>query len=125
MLSFLLDEHISPKVGIQLQKKLPDITVRTLQTWPQGRYSQASDETLLAVANQHSLTLVTDDIRTILTLLRSFALQGQHYSSIVLVDQKTIAASNIGKLTRALLSLWELENKSVWTDRIVFLQSPR
>ena len=125
MLSFLLDEHISPKVGIQLQKKLPDITVRTLQTWPQGRYSQASDETLLAVANQHSLTLVTDDIRTILTLLRSFALQGQHYSSIVLVDQKTIAASNIGKLTRALLSLWESENKSVWTDRIVFLQSPR
>lgn len=125
MLSFLLDEHISPKVGIQLQRKLPDITVRTLQTWQQGRYLQASDETLLAVANQHSLTLVTYDTRTIPTLLRSLALQGQHHSGIVFVDQKTVAASNIGKLTKALLSLWESENESVWTDRIVFLQSPR
>ncbi|MGI8932502.1 DUF5615 family PIN-like protein [Leptolyngbya sp. BC1307] len=125
MLSFLLDEHISPKVGTQLQKKLPEITVRALQTWQQGRYLQASDELLLTVAAQHSLTLVTYDTRTIPTLLRSLAVQGQHHSGIVFIDQKTIAASDIGKLTKALLSLWKAENKSMWTDRIMFLRSPR
>ncbi len=125
MLSFLLDEHISPKVGTQLQKKLPEITVRALQTWQQGRYLQASDELLLTVAAQHSLTLVTYDTRTIPTLLRSLAVQGQHHSGIVFIDRKTIAASDIGKLTKALLSLWKAENKSMWTDRIMFLRSPR
>lgn len=86
---------------------------------------QASDETLLTMAAQHSLTLVTYDTRTIPTLLKSLSLQGQQHSGIVFIDQKTIAASDIGKLTKALLSLWKAENKGVWTNRIVFLQSPR
>lgn len=125
MLSFLLDEHISPKVGTQLEKKLPEITVRALQTWQQGQYLQASDEWLLTVAAQHSLTLVTYDTRTIPTLLKNLALQGQHHAGIIFIDQRTIRASDIGKMTKALLSLWKAENKSVWTDRTVFLQSPR
>jgi hypothetical protein len=37
MLAFLLDEHISPKVGMQIRQKNPAIPVYELQTWEQRR----------------------------------------------------------------------------------------
>jgi hypothetical protein len=43
MLSFLLDEHISPTVAEQISRKCPEILIFPLITWQEGRYLGDSD----------------------------------------------------------------------------------
>lgn len=124
MLSFLLDENVSPKVKKQLNKKHSGIIVHALQTWQQGRYLQAPDDLLLEVAHQNSLTLVTYDVSTIPNLLSSLALQKQNHAGVIFIYKKTIRPSDIGGVTKALLSLWEAENQSDWTNLIYSLKKP-
>lgn len=38
MLSFLLDEHISPIVAEQVKLKRPKIEIISLQNWQEGRF---------------------------------------------------------------------------------------
>lgn len=121
MLSFLLDEHISPKVGVQLKNKNADITVHTLQAWQQGRYLQAPDDLILDVACQHSLTLVSYDTRTIPALLKDLALQQKDHAGVIFVDSKTIKSNDIGTLVEALHRLWTAQKDREWTSRCLFL----
>ena len=60
--------------------------------------------TLLEAAKQR-LTLVTYDRRTIPPLLKSWAEAGRAHGGVTLVDDKTIAPSNIGALVWALAEL--------------------
>ena len=120
MLSFLLDEHISPKVAEQLHQKCPDITVHVLQTWEQGRYLQIADNLLLNLANQHDLTLVTYDLKTIPVLLAELAEKGHDHGGLIFVDQKTIPSNNFGLLIKSLIYLWEAEKEEVWKNRVIF-----
>ncbi|MGD1952358.1 MAG: DUF5615 family PIN-like protein [Leptolyngbyaceae cyanobacterium] len=121
MLSFLLDEHISPKVAEQLHLKCPDMTVYVLQTWEQGRYLQIADNLLLNLASQYSLTLVTYDLKTIPMLLAELAEQG--HRGVIFVDQKTIPPNNFGLLIKSLIYLWEAEKEKIWKNRVVFLEA--
>ncbi|MEM9906407.1 MAG: DUF5615 family PIN-like protein [Cyanobacteria bacterium P01_D01_bin.44] len=123
MLSFLLDEHISPKVSEQIRHKYPDIPVYGLQTWQRGRHLHSSDDLLIELAKQNSLTLVTYDLRTIPTLLANLVVQGRDHKGVIFIDQKTIPPNNFGLLIRSLVYLWNLENENDWTNRVLFLEA--
>jgi hypothetical protein len=123
MLSFLLDEHISPKVSEQIRQKCPNLLVYVLQSWEQGRYLQLSDDLLLNLAVEHSLTLVTYDLRSIPTLLADLAEQGRDHTGVIFVDQKTIPPNNFGRLIRSLVFLWETEKEKDWKNRVIFLEA--
>ncbi|MEO0808638.1 MAG: DUF5615 family PIN-like protein [Cyanobacteria bacterium J06643_4] len=121
MLVFLLDEHISPKVSSQLQQKNAKIIVRTLQTWENGLYLQASDEKIINAASKQSLTLVTYDLKTIPPLLNKLAEEEQSHAGIIFVNEQTISSSNIGRLVKALHALWEKNHEQDWMNRCVYL----
>ncbi len=125
MLSFLLDEHISPKVAIQLKTKHPEIPVYDLQHWQQGIYLQKPDQVILDAATQQLLTLVTYDLRTIPTLLKHLSEQGQDHAGVIFVRPQTIQPDDIGGLVKALFCLWEKEHQQEWTNRIYFLSPKR
>ncbi|MEO0455455.1 MAG: hypothetical protein AAF152_02570 [Cyanobacteria bacterium P01_A01_bin.114] len=123
MLSFSLDEHISPKVGEKIRQKHPNIPIYGLQTWEQGRHLQSGDDLLVSLA--YSLTLVTYDLRTIPTLLADLAVQNRDHSGVIFIDQKTIPPNDFGLLIRSLVYLWDLEKEADWTNRVLFLETRR
>ena len=123
MLKFLLDEHISPRVGEQLCNKCPSMSVYTLQTWEDGRYLQLPDDVLMTLAYQHSLTLVTYDLRTIPLLLSEWAALEQDHAGVIFIDQKTIQSSNFGLLVKSLMHVWNVEKKAKWKNRVMFLEA--
>ena len=73
MLSFLLDEHVSPDVAVIVRRSRPEIPVVALLDWQEGIWIGESDEAILRAASAHPLTLVTYDQRTFPRLLQSWA----------------------------------------------------
>ncbi len=69
-LRLLLDEHLSPRIAVQLVARNPANMVVTLQEWQRGAYLHAADRQILEAARCHGLTLVAYDQRTIMALLR-------------------------------------------------------
>ena len=69
MLSFLLDEQISPEIAKQIAKKSPGIRIFSLHTWQNGYYLGFPDEIILQAAAVDNMTLVTYDQKTIPPLL--------------------------------------------------------
>jgi hypothetical protein len=65
--------------------------------------------------------LVTYDQRTIVPLLRVWTEQEIAHGGVILIDERTIAQSNIGGLVRALAHLWEAEHQTDWTNQVVYL----
>lgn len=64
MLSFLLDEHLSPDVSVIVERSRPEIPVVALLDWQHGIWIGESDEGILRAAGAEALTLVTCDQRT-------------------------------------------------------------
>jgi len=124
MLSFLLDEHISPEVSKQLQKTHPNINIHPLQKWENGKYLGASDRSILTNAYEQGLTLVTYDLRTIPLLLQELSQQEESHAGVVFINEKTIASKDIGGLVKALTLLWQAEHQQNWKNRIFFIQPP-
>jgi hypothetical protein len=75
MLSFLLDEQISPKVAEQSRLKWPGVAIQSIYRWRQGEFCGTKDELLLAGARQDGLTLVTYDLTSIPVLLAEWRRQ--------------------------------------------------
>ena len=59
MLSFLLDEHVSPEVAVIVGRSRPEIPVFALLDWQEGIWIGESDEEILRAAGAEALTLVS------------------------------------------------------------------
>ena len=125
LLRLLLDEHLSPAIVEHLRRRNPEIALLSLQEWENGAYLRAEDALLLAAAHRQRLTLVTYDQRTIVPLLKSWGEQDIEHGGVILVDARTLAASDIGGLVTALDSLWWSLGQLDWTNRVVYLTARR
>ena len=121
MLRLLLDEHLSPRIGIGLRRTNPMIEVHAISQWERGTFLGRADAELLAKAVAQGLTLVTYDCRTIPDLLIKWEEQGRPHGGVIFVDEKTLAPDDIGGLVRALASLSRDFGHLDWTDREMFL----
>ncbi len=122
MLSFLLDEHISPTVAEQISRQRPEILIFPLITWQKGRYLGDANEIVLKAATKAQLTLVTYDQNTIPPLLCEWGEARKSHGGIIFVDYQSIRPNNFGLLIRSLLTLWDLQSKQDWTNRLVYLK---
>jgi len=122
MLSFLLDEHISPVVAQQIKAKEPKVDVFPLLTWQEGAYLGLPDEVILKAATADQLTLVTYDQTTIPPVLWAWGESGQARGGVIFVDYQSIPPQDFGGLIQALLGLWWQEGERDWTDRLIYLK---
>jgi len=116
----LLDSHLPAALARQLQRH--GIDVVALADWMDGSQRTASDDHLLSLAYTDQRVLVTCDCQTIPPLLKDWAQMGQHHGGVILVDQHTLRANDIGGLFRALRKLVEQSGEEDWQDQVVFLR---
>lgn len=117
----LLDAHISPALAHGLL--LDGVDTVSMRDWLGGNYRAATDEQILTAAAADERVLVTYDLRTIPTLLREWGASGRPHAGVVLVDDKTLASSNVGGLRSALRALVTELGNEVWSNRVVFLRA--
>ncbi len=122
MLSFLLDEHVSPDVAVIVGRSRPDIPVYALVNWQDGIWIGESDEEILRAAGVDSLTLVTYDQRTFPRLLQRWAELKETHAGVVFVDERTIAPNDLPELARSLILLWDEHRNLDWSNRLAFLR---
>ena len=122
MLSFLLDEQISPEIAKQISAKRSDIPIFSIHTWQQGHYLGVPDETILTAASKAKLTLITYDQKTIPPILLEWGQANIHHAGVIFIDYRSIPPNNFGKLVKAIIWLWDTQNQTDWRDRIIYLQ---
>lgn len=122
MLSFLLDEQISPEVAKQINRKHPEIPIFSIHSWQNGNYLGVSDEAILKAAKLDKLTLITYDQKTIPPILVSWGQDNIDHAGVIFIDYRSISPSNFGGLVKALVWLWKTQNSASWQNRIVYLQ---
>ncbi len=122
MLSFLLDEQISPEIAKQIKKKRVDIEIFTIYTWQKGYYLGVSDEVILKAAAKEELTFITYDQKTIPPILFEWGQANINHAGVVFIDYRSITPNNFGALVRAIIWLWDTQNQGNWQNRIVYLQ---
>jgi hypothetical protein len=107
MLSFLLDQHISPEVAEQVRAKRPEITVISLSECHGGAFLGVADPPILRAAEEDGLTLATYDRKTVPPVLVEWGIAGRSHRGVVFVDNLTIASNDFERLVRALIYYWE------------------
>jgi hypothetical protein len=122
MLSFILDEHVSPDVAVIVRRSRPEIPVCALLDWQEGIWIGESDEEILRAASAQALTLVTYDQRTIPRLLQRWAELKDSHAGIVFVDERTIGPNDLPELARSLIVLWDEHRDLDWSNRLAFLR---
>lgn len=122
MLSFLLDEQISPEIAKQINSKRPDISIVTIHTWHDGHYLGVSDEIILKLAAKEKLTLITYDQKTISPILSEWGELNISHGGVIFIDYRSIPPNNFGRLVKTPIWLWDIQNKEDWSNRIVYLQ---
>ena len=123
-LSLLLDENISQVIAEQVRLKRSDIAVLSIHHWHEGAYLSVPDEVLLAAAYAEGLTLVTYDTQILSELSYIFE-EEITFGGLIFVDAKTIASSDFGSLTRAIVHLWETQHVLDWSNRLMYLPARR
>lgn len=121
MLSYLLDENLSPTIATQMRLKEPEIRVVSIHHWREGIFIGQADSSILLEAQKESLTLVTYDLKTIPTLLMELASENQPHAGVLFVDDATFRSNDFGGIVKALLAHWQIHSEEDWTDRIAFL----
>ena len=122
-LSLLLDENISSVVAEQIRDKRSDVRIQTVHVWRDGAFLGVPDEFLLEAANEDGLTLVTYDVQILSELAFLFE-ESIPFSGLIFVDEKSISGNDFGKLTRALIYLWDTQYELEWSCRLVYLPAP-
>ena len=122
MLSFLLDEQISPEVAKQINLKQPEICIFSIHYWQNGNYLGVSDEAILQAAKLEQLTLITYDKKTIPPILVEWGQANIDHAGVIFVDYRSISPSNFGRLVKAVAWLWKMQKNRSWQNRIVYLQ---
>jgi len=122
-LRLLLDENISYVIADQLRQHLPDRIIESIHRWKGGSLRSQPDKVLLLAAKAENLTLVTYDLKTIPEVLIELSAENHHHAGVIFVDDRTIASSDFGSLTRALLYFLEAYQESDWLDRVLFLHN--
>lgn len=122
MLSFLLDEQISPEVAKQINRKYPDLPIHSVHSWQSGNYLGVSDEAILQAAKLEQLTLITYDQKTIPPILVEWGQANIDHAGVVFIDYRSISPSNFGRLVKAIFWLWKTHKNSSWQNRIIYLQ---
>lgn len=122
MLSFLLDEQISPEIAKQIKIKRPDISIFIIHTWQQGHYLGVADEIILKAASAEQLTLITYDQQTIPPILWEWGQVNIDHAGVIFIDYRSIPPNNFGKLVKAIIWLWDTQNQADWNNRIIYLQ---
>jgi len=122
MLSFLLDEQISPQIALQINKKREDIRIFSLQTWKKGDYLGVGDSIILQTAAAEKLTLVTYDQKTIPPILVEWGQLNINHSGVIFIDYRSIPPNNFGALIKAIIWLFDTQSQFNWENRIVYLQ---
>ena len=122
MLRLLLDEHVSPDVAEGLRHRHRNLIVYGLAEWESGQFMGQPDHLLLREAAAQKLTLITYDRKSIPPLLKMWAETGHDHGGVIFVDEKTIPASDLGGLIRALGAVFKESAKWDWANRVVFLR---
>ena len=122
MLSFLLDEHLSPDVAAIVLRLRSEIQVVALLDWQDGFWIGESDEDILRAAITVGMTLVTYDQRTIPPLLRRWAEMEESHAGVIFVDERTILPNDLSGLAHSLIGFWDRHREWDWTDRLTFLR---
>ncbi len=122
-LSLLLDENISQVVAEQVRLKRSDIPIQSIHHWHEGAYLSVPDEVLIAAAHAENLTLVTYDTQILSELSYLFA-EEIAFGGLIFIDAKTVASSDFGSLTRAIVHLWEAQHEMEWSSRLIYLPAP-
>ena len=125
MLSFLLDEQISPKIARQINLQYSEIEIVSIHDWQDGIYLGIDDETILQAAATEFLTLVTYDQNTIPPVLVEWGEAAKSHTGVIFIDYRSFPPSNFGRLIKAIVWLWQAENTRDWKNRIVYLQLPK
>ena len=122
MLSFLLDEQISPEIAKQIATKRPDIPIFSIHTWQHGHYLGVADQVILKAASAEELTFITYDQKTIPPILGEWGEANRNHAGVIFIDYRSIPPNNFGKLVTAIIWLWDTQNQADWKNRIVYLQ---
>lgn len=122
MLSLLLDEQISPEIAKQIRIKRPDFPVFSIHLWQQGHYLGIADEIILQAAATEKLTLITYDQKTIPPILSEWGQANINHGGVIFIDYRSIPPHNFGRLVKAIIWLWDTQNRENWQNRIVYLQ---
>lgn len=124
MLSYVLDENISPIIADQVTHRRPDIGIQSIFRWRGGALLNQPDQFVLQAAAEDHLTLVTYDCQTIPPLLIAWAASGLDHGGVLFIDQRTIRSDDFGRLVRALEQFWDREHREDWTNRMDYLGAP-
>jgi hypothetical protein len=122
MVSFLLEEQISPEIAKQILQKRSDISIISIHTWQKGNYLGLDDELILKAAVSEELTLITYDQKTIPPILSQWGQTNINHPGVIFIDYRSIPPNNFGRLVRAIIWLWDTQNRENWQNRIVYLQ---
>lgn len=122
MLSFLLDEQISPEIAKQVAKKRSDIPIFTIHTWHNGNYLGVDDETILKAAAAEKLTLITYDQKTMPPILSEWGQANINHEGVIFIDYRSIPPHKFGSLVKAIIWLWDTQSQANWYNRIIYLQ---
>jgi hypothetical protein len=122
MLHILTDEQISPDVAVAARKLCRTIRITALSDWVGGHFIGAPDHEILREAARQKMTLVSFDLRTIPSLLRSWGERATDHAGLIFVDERTIAQHDIGGMARALCEVWKQLGAADWTNRTFFLR---
>jgi len=85
----LLDEHYSPAIAEQLQKRGYDVLpVAERSRVEHAHLRQRSDEDLLRWARDEGRVLVTENVRDFMSLHRTFLARGDVYAGILFTSPR-------------------------------------